>query len=130
MEHPENSAKYKGLTVNAGVENLPSVNPYATFRRRKQVLSADEYVKGILQGDLRLLSQAVTLIESNLPSDQQIAQQVIEQCLPHAGNAIRLGITGVPGAGKSTFIEALGTMLCKQGKKLVWHSHSNNSSYY
>jgi LAO/AO transport system kinase len=119
MEHPENSAKYKGLTVNAGVENLPSVNPYATFRRRKQVLSADEYVKGILQGDLRLLSQAVTLIESNLPSDQQIAQQVIEQCLPHAGNAIRLGITGVPGAGKSTFIEALGTMLCKQGKKLA-----------
>ncbi|MBR5855537.1 MAG: methylmalonyl Co-A mutase-associated GTPase MeaB [Paludibacteraceae bacterium] len=119
MKHPENSAAYKGLTVNAGVENLPSVNPYATFRRRKQVLSADEYVEGILRGDMRLLSQAVTLIESNLPSDQVIAQQVIEQCLPHAGDATRLGITGVPGAGKSTFIEALGTMLCQQGKKLA-----------
>ena len=65
MKHPENSSEYKGLTVNAGVENLPSVNPYATFRRRKQVLSADEYVAGILRGDMRLLSQAVTLIESN-----------------------------------------------------------------
>ena len=119
MKHPENSAEYKGLTVNAGVENLPSVNPYATFRRRKPVLSADEYVEGILRGDMRLLSQAVTLIESNLPSDQAIAQQVIERCLPHAGNAIRLGITGVPGAGKSTFIEALGTMLCQQGKHLA-----------
>ena len=100
MKHPENSSEYKGLTVNAGVENLPSVNPYATFRRRKQVLSADEYVAGILRGDMRLLSQAVTLIESNLPSDQLIAQQVIEKCLPYAGNAIRLRITGVPGAGK------------------------------
>ena len=65
MKHPENSAEYKGLTVNAGVENLPSVNPYATFRRRKPTLSADEYVEGILRGDMRLLSQAVTLIESN-----------------------------------------------------------------
>ena len=119
MKHPENSNEYKGLTVNAGVENLPSVNPYATFRRRKQVLSADEYVEGILRGDMRLLSQAVTLIESNLPSDQVIAQQVIEKCLPHAGNAIRLGITGVPGAGKSTFIEAIGTQLCRMGKHLA-----------
>ena len=119
MKHPENSSEYKGLTVNAGVENLPSVNPYATFRRKKQVLSADEYVEGILRGDLRLLSQAVTLVESNLPSDQTIAQQVIEKCLPYAGNAIRLGITGVPGAGKSTFIEALGTQLCHMGKHLA-----------
>jgi LAO/AO transport system kinase len=119
MKHPENNSEYKGLTVNAGVENLPSVNPYATFRRKKQVLSADEYVAGILRGDLRLLSQAVTLVESLLPSDQAVAQQVIEKCLPYAGNAVRLGITGVPGAGKSTFIEALGTQLCKKGKHLA-----------
>lgn len=119
MKHPENDKEYKGLTVNAGVENLPSVNPYATFRRRKQVLSADTYVEGILRGDLRLLSQAVTLVESLLPSDQAIAQEVIEKCLPYAGNAIRLGITGVPGAGKSTFIEALGTQLCNMGKHLA-----------
>ncbi|MCQ2345910.1 MAG: methylmalonyl Co-A mutase-associated GTPase MeaB [Paludibacteraceae bacterium] len=119
MEHPENAAEYKGLTVNEGVENLPQVNPYATFKRKKRTLSAEEYVEGILRGDITLLSQAVTLVESNLPSDQLIAQKVIELCLPHAGNSIRLGITGVPGAGKSTFIEALGTELCHQGKKLA-----------
>lgn len=119
MDHPENSAEYKGLTVNQGVSNLPPVNPYATFHRHKKVLTADEYVAGILQGNITLLGQAVTLVESNLPSDQAIAQQVIERCLPHAGRSVRVGITGVPGAGKSTFIEALGTELCHQGKHLA-----------
>jgi small GTP-binding protein len=116
MKHPENSAEYKGLTVNSGVENLPSVNPYATFRRRKPNLSADEYVEGILRGDMRLLSQAVTLVESNLASDQAIAQQVIERCLPYAGKAVRLGITGVPGAGKSTFINQVTNAQAKVGE--------------
>ena len=119
QHHPENEAQYKGLTVNEGVENLPKVNPYTTFRRRKKVLSANEYVKGILAGDITLLSQAVTLVESSLESDQKVAQQVIEQCLPYAGRSIRVGITGVPGAGKSTFIEALGTELCHRGKRLA-----------
>ena len=112
MDHPENSAEYKGLTVNAGVENLPSVNPYATFRRKKTVLSPEEYFEGIRRGDMTILSQAVTLVESNLLADQAIAQKVIELCLPYAGNSI-------PGAGKSTFIEALGSELCDQGKHLA-----------
>lgn len=119
MQHPENDKEYKGLAVNQGVENLPQVNPYATFHRRKQVLTAEEYFEGIRKGDITRLSQAVTLVESNLPEDQKIAQRVIELCLPYAGNSIRLGITGVPGAGKSTFIEALGTELCKMEKKLA-----------
>ena len=119
IEHPENSAEYKGLTVNSGVENLPSVNPYATFHRKKRIMTPEEYFDGIRQGDMTILSQAVTLVESNLLSDQSVAQKVIELCLPYAGNSIRLGITGVPGAGKSTFIEALGTELCHQGKKLA-----------
>lgn len=119
MQHPENDKEYKGLAVNQGVENLPQVNPYATFHRRKQVLTAEEYFDGIRKGDITRLSQAVTLVESNLPEDQKIAQRVIELCLPYAGNSIRLGITGVPGAGKSTFIEALGTELCKMEKKLA-----------
>ena len=119
MEHPENSEDYKGLQVNEGVVPLPSVNPYATFRRKKRLLSADEYVAGIRNGDISILGQAVTLVESNLPSDQEIAQKVIEACLPFSGNSIRVGITGVPGAGKSTFIEALGTQLCKQGNHLA-----------
>ncbi len=105
-QHPENDEQYKGLTVNDGVENVPTVNPYATFRRVRRQLTAEDYVAGILKGDISLLSQAVTLVESNLPQDQVIAQKVIEACLPYAGKAVRLGITGVPGAGKSTFIEA------------------------
>ena len=70
MDHPENSAEYKGLTVNAGVENLPSVNPYATFRRKKTVLTPEEYFEGIRRGDMTIVSQAVTLVESNLLADQ------------------------------------------------------------
>ena len=119
MEHPENDPQYKGLTVNQGVDSMPTVNPYLSFRRRKQTLTADEYVEGILRGDMTILSQAVTLVESHLMSDQRIAQEVLAKCLPPAGRSIRLGITGVPGAGKSTFIEALGTELCKQGKRLA-----------
>ena len=119
MVHPENDAKYKGLTVNSGVDNLPSVNPYATFRRKKRLLTPEEYFAGIRAGDITILSQAVTLVESNLLSDQAIAQKVIELCLPYAGNSIRLGITGVPGAGKSTFIEALGVELCNRGKHVA-----------
>ncbi len=119
MKHPENNKKYKGLTVNAGVENLPSVNPYATFKRKKRTLEADDYIRGIRSGDISILGQAVTLVESSLPADQEIAQRVIEKCLPYAGNSIRVGVTGVPGAGKSTFIEALGTELCKAGKHLA-----------
>lgn len=119
MIHPENDAQYTGLQVNEGVEQLPSVNPYFRPIKRKPRLSAQAYIDGILAGDITILSQAVTLVESNLPADQEIAQKVIEGCLPYSGNATRLGITGVPGAGKSTFIEALGTLLCKEGKKLA-----------
>lgn len=119
MEHPENDKQYKGLTVNEGVQNLPSVNPYATFHRRKRTLTAEDYFAGIRNGDISILGQAVTLVESSLPSDQLIAQKVIELCLPYTGDSIRLGITGVPGAGKSTFIEALGTELCREGKHLA-----------
>lgn len=118
-KHPENEKEYKGLQVNDGVVPLPSVNPYATFRRVRRTYTAEEYFRGIRSGDVSMLGQAVTLVESNLPADQVIAQQVIEKCLPYAGKSIRLGITGVPGAGKSTFIEALGTELCKQGKHLA-----------
>lgn len=117
--HPENDSEYKGLSVNKGVDSVPSVNPYLKSRRKTRVFSADEYVEGILKGDISILSQAVTLVESSLPEHQVMAQQVIEKCLPHAGNSTRIGITGVPGAGKSTFIEALGMHLVKNGHKLA-----------
>lgn len=119
MIHPENDEQYAGLTVNAGVEQLPSINPYFHPKKRAPRMEPQAYVDGILKGDRTILAQAVTLVESNLQQDQAIAQKVIEACLPYSGNAIRVGITGVPGAGKSTFIEALGVMLCKQKKKLA-----------
>lgn len=119
MAHIENNAEFKGLNVNEGVKQPPMVNPYLTRRPRKPQLSVNDYVEGILAGNRTILSRAVTLVESLLPEHHTIAQEVIEKCLPHAGRSIRLGITGVPGAGKSTFIEALGTYLCKQDHKLA-----------
>ncbi|MBP1663032.1 MAG: methylmalonyl-CoA mutase metallochaperone MeaB [Bacteroidetes bacterium] len=117
--HPENDPNYKGLSVNEGVSDVPTINPYAKPRRKRQLLTSTEYVEGILRGDISILGQAVTLVESSLPQHQDIAQEVIEKCLPYAGKSVRLGITGVPGAGKSTFIEALGMHLIHAGKKLA-----------
>ncbi len=117
--HPENDPIYKGLSVNQGVGDVPTVNPYRTKTAKRPQLSADDYVAGIRQGNIAILSQAVTLVESSLPQHHLIAQEVIAKCLPFAGNAMRIGITGVPGAGKSTFIEALGMHLMRNGRKLA-----------
>ena len=121
MEHPENSAEYAGLVVNKGVEQPSSRNPYlrrGSFVRRQ--LTASDYVEGILKGDSSVLGQAVTLVESTLPEHHQIAQEVIEKCLPYSGNSIRVGISGVPGAGKSTSIDEFGIhVLEEHGGKLA-----------
>ena len=117
--HVENDDQYIGLSVNKGVEAPPSVNPYLKRRPKRRAYTADEYVEGILRGDITMLSQAVTLIESTLPEHYDLAQEVIEKCLPHAGRSFRIGITGVPGAGKSTSIDAFGMHLMKQGRKLA-----------
>jgi LAO/AO transport system kinase len=82
-------------------------------------MEVDEYVEGILACKRTVLGQAITLVESSLPEHNVIAQQIIEKCLPHSGNSIRIGITGVPGVGKSTFIEATGTYLTGMGHKLA-----------
>lgn len=121
MEHPENSKEYKGLTVNKGIEQPSIVNPYFKGRRpvRRQQLTASQYVEGIVKGDVTILSQAVTLVESVLPDHQALAQEVIEKCLPYAGNSIRIGISGVPGAGKSTSIDSFGLHVLKDGGKLA-----------
>ncbi len=82
-------------------------------------MSAGEFAEGILKGDIPLLSKAVTMVESAKPEHQVIAQEIIHRCLPHSGKSVRVGITGVPGAGKSTFIEALGSMITREGHKLA-----------
>lgn len=121
MIHPENNEEYKGLTVNSGVEQPARVNPYLNrdrFRRRQ--LSVAEMVEGIVKGDITILSQAVTLVESINPDHQAKAQEVIEKCLPYSGSSIRIGISGVPGAGKSTSIDVFGThVLERTGGKLA-----------
>jgi len=86
---------------------------------KKNRLSVDEYVKGILKGDRVILSRAITLIESTLSSDQRLAEKVMEGVLPFSGKSIRIGITGVPGVGKSTFIESLGKLLVDGGYRLA-----------
>lgn len=79
----------------------------------------DHYASGILAGDRLLLSRAITLVESRRPDDQALAQQVLEQVLPKTGNSVRVGITGVPGVGKSTLIETFGTYLTGLGHRLA-----------
>lgn len=86
---------------------------------RRQLPDADKLVRGILQGDRAMLSRAITVVESASHQHFDLASQIISSCLPHAGHSVRIGITGVPGVGKSTFIEALGTMLTKSGKKVA-----------
>ena len=119
MEHPENDSQYIGLTVNQGVSQPPVINPYFTRRKRKPLPSSGEIIEGILKGDVTMLSRAVTLVESLAPDHQQLAQEVIEKCLPYSGNSRRIGITGVPGAGKSTSIDVFGLHVLKKGGKLA-----------
>lgn len=119
MEHPENSTDYKGLNVNSGVAQPPVVNPYLNRLRRKPLPSTGELVEGILKGDVTMLSRAVTLVESVNPQHYALAQEVIEKCLPYSGRSRRVGITGVPGAGKSTSIDVFGLHVLKQGGKLA-----------
>lgn len=121
MEHPENNQEYKGLAVNRGIEQPASVNPYLKAQRKakRRTLSVAEFVEGILQGNVTILSQAVTLVESVKPEHQSIAQEVIEKCLPYSGNSVRVGISGVPGAGKSTSIDVFGLHELQKGGKLA-----------
>ncbi|MDR3279919.1 MAG: methylmalonyl Co-A mutase-associated GTPase MeaB [Synergistaceae bacterium] len=86
---------------------------------RRRELSLGDYVSGILSGDRTIISRAITLVESNNPAHFELARQVVKDILPHSGNSARVGITGVPGAGKSTFIDALGMMLCKRDMKVA-----------
>lgn len=86
---------------------------------RKPKQSTSEVAKAILNGKIDALSKGITLIESKLPSDRAEAETLIEKCLPKSGNSIRIGITGVPGVGKSTFIESFGNYLTEQGKRVA-----------
>ena len=117
MEHPENDPRYIGLNVNKGISQPPIVNPYLKARKKRQDYSSSEYAGQILKGNITVLSQAVTLLESQKEEHQSVAQEIIEKCLPYSGKSVRIGITGVPGAGKSTSIDAFGIHLIRQRRR-------------
>ncbi|MDT8309790.1 MAG: methylmalonyl Co-A mutase-associated GTPase MeaB [Bacteroidales bacterium] len=120
---PKKNESYKSaLSIQKGVNQPEQINKDAITRFRKskiELLTADAYYDGILQGNRAIFSKAITLVESRLPQHYELAQNVIDKCLPHAGDAIRIGITGVPGVGKSTFIDAFGTYLTRAGKRVA-----------
>lgn len=85
----------------------------------KQEFSAEEYVKGLADGNISMLGRAITLVESTKIEHQELAQQILEQSMPMTGKSVRIGITGVPGVGKSTFIESFGKLITSMGKKVA-----------
>ena len=110
------------LTEKQGVSQPETLNKEVAKRlksSKKKNLSTDELVSGILDQNQTTLSRAITIIESTAQKHQQQAKENIEKCLQHANKSIRIGITGVPGVGKSTFIESFGKLLISEGKKVA-----------
>ena len=125
---PEEKNDKFACSVMSGIEGIKdttvgNINPALASGklkpRRKMILSEDDYVEGVAKGDRMTLSRAITLIESNSPRHFAKAQRVLQRLLPRTGKALRIGITGVPGAGKSTMIEAFGNMLCDAGHRVA-----------
>lgn len=108
------------LHIQKGIVQPPNINPAAvSLGKRKKKYTVDEYTEGIISGNRIILSQAITLLESNNHKHQETAQAVIEKSLPYSGGSVRIGITGVPGAGKSTFIETFGKLITSKGRNLA-----------
>lgn len=115
-------SRNSALIIQEGISQPPNINPEVFSERRKKhrkKYSVDEYVSGIIAGNITILSQAITMLESSLPDHYKTAQLIIEKCLPYSSKSLRIGITGVPGAGKSTFIETFGLLLTGLGRKLA-----------
>jgi LAO/AO transport system kinase len=127
-EHGEEFASNVIKGVEGGHDGLPDIhgkNPGAPkSNQRRSLLTIEDFVHGILKRERTILGRASTLVESNSPDHLRQAQEVLKHLLPYTGNSIRIGITGVPGSGKSTLIEALGLYLIAKGHqvagKLCW----------
>jgi LAO/AO transport system kinase len=119
---PSGKKSKETIRVSNGVRQPGSISREALQKYKslkKELLQPGQYIEGILDQNRTVLSQAITLVESSLPEHQQIAARIIEGCLPYSGNALRIGITGVPGVGKSTFIESMGKSITTKGHKLA-----------
>jgi LAO/AO transport system kinase len=114
--------KKSSLNVMKGVDGVTNVNPNLknrVLRNKTSELSIQDYKNGILANDRLILSKAITLSESNLEKHHLLSQKILEEILPFTGKSTRIGITGVPGVGKSTFIESFGEYIISQGHKLA-----------
>jgi LAO/AO transport system kinase len=114
---PKDAGNEFAVNIIKGVAQKKSLSPSTSKKRGN--LSINDYVNGVINGDRTLLARAITLIESNSHSHLEKAKEVLQKLMPYSGKSIRIGITGVPGAGKSTFIETLGLYLINQGHKVA-----------
>lgn len=117
MKTPKTSA----LTEINGIEQPDGISRDAAQKAaaRRKLPSTSELIEGIRAGNIAMLSRAITLVESTSPAHEALASEVIQACMPHSGKSVRIGVTGVPGVGKSTFIEAFGKQLTSSGKKVA-----------
>lgn len=129
MDHPQHehhapleaamSVEGSALSVTGGVEAPPTLNPRFALKPTPRP-NPKELVAKLREGDAVALARAITIVESSAPRDRALADEVTELCLPYSGNSIRIGITGVPGVGKSTFIESFGMHVVEEvGKKIA-----------
>lgn len=115
---PKDGGKEYTTNVMKGIQ-LDSNSKKKTNKNSRKHIEAKDFVKGVLANDLTIFSRAITLVESNRPDHIKKTQEILKELLPHTGNSIRIGITGPPGAGKSTFIEALGMYLTGHNLKVA-----------
>lgn len=115
---PEKAGPEFTTRVMEGVSPSGVVSVHNHSPRRRH-LSLDDYVQGIQRRDTGILARAITLVESNAAAHQETAQQLLARVLPMTGKSLRVGLTGIPGAGKSTFVEAMGTWLCDKGHRVA-----------
>jgi len=104
----------EALAISKGTADHSILNPDLSeviARRKKREPGVEELFAGLRSGDRAWLARAITIVESSLPRHQEMAQELVQKCLPFTGNSLRIGITGVPGAGKSSFIESFGVFL-------------------
>lgn len=113
-----NKSKESALHISKGKSVVSNINQNFQYKKRK-VLSVSAIVDALLSGDRVILGRAISLVESQHVQDQKKAQQIIEACLPHAGKSLRIGLTGTPGVGKSTFVDSFGQEILKEGHRLA-----------
>lgn len=113
------SSVLQGVTGGHDGMMLPNTSDVAPSPVRRKTLTVEDYFDGVMNNDRSVMARAITLIESNAERHFEQAQELLQRLLPYTGKSIRIGITGVPGAGKSTFIEALGLHLCRQGHRVA-----------